>query len=143
MMGLRLTLVLSLALAGCMPWPHTVQLVPSTSGTVTLRGVPVRDATVFVHRRLPPNSEECPASPDFVRTDAAGRFTVSPIEEFRYFRVIGDPISAWAICIGSDGVLYPGWRNFEMGYAGESAHLECELSSPAQQQHRGRGVCRP
>ena len=130
------------ALSACIPWPHYDPVVPDISGVVTNNGVPVGDVTVYVHTRLSLNSKTCPPSDVETVTDSQGRFRVSAQEAFSFFVVIGDPAATWAVCLANNGVLYPGWRNFELGYAKPRTSLSCELTHSISRREEGQGVCR-
>ncbi|MFT4269145.1 MAG: hypothetical protein QM586_18330 [Xenophilus sp.] len=134
------TLALALVCAGCVPWPHSVQIAPTVSGVVLDHGRPAPGVLVHWHTGdLRPAGDGCRPSPSQVRTDAQGRFHLEGKKDFRTFSMMGDRLIAWRICIERDGVIYTGWQARAMGAAPEQVRMRCDFSDGGS---AGGGICR-
>lgn len=126
MKAFALAVVLPAMLAGCIPAPHRVPLVPALSGVVTRAGQPVAGAGVTASYGVGERHEV-----DLGVTDAQGRFAAPGRKDFRMLRMMGDPLFDWRVVIHAQGGEVTGYRDRGIGYPPARADLDCDLDRTA------------
>lgn len=131
----------TLIVAGCAPWPHREQIVPTIAGVITIDGQPAQGIDVYLHESMlgkPPTA--CGPSKIAVVTTQDGRFQFEPIRRARMFIAVGDWVSPWALCVGPGGSTV-GFRHLGFG-PGPDANFRCDLHSTPEEAGLGYGICK-
>jgi hypothetical protein len=90
---------LSLAIAGCVPWPHRANITPGVAGSLTSAAQPVPAADL----RLVASADDgspCEGESRAFKTTRDGQFYGEPLHTFSWFMVVmGHGFFPWALCI--------------------------------------------
>lgn len=98
---------------GCIPWPHRAFLTPVVEGTLVRNGVPATRTPVCVTA----GSADIPCDGPRLataRTDAAGRFVLCPVPDFRFTAFVAGLAHSrfhWKVWAADDGK----WRLIHAG----------------------------
>ena len=128
-------------LTGCaaMPDPRIETTVPAITGRVTHDQQPVAGARVSFHHVL--DKSGCAMSKDQAVTGADGRFAIPTRKRFKFWRIFGDPLIRWGICVATADQTYVGWRGMGIGIPPDSVGFSCELTAIEAETGNGRGIC--
>lgn len=112
-------------LAGCVP--AMIRRSPAVTGTVTLDGVPLVAADVFIQSH---GNAACNASALRTVTDERGAFAIPVRRSFELYSPIqfGDRGYGWRLCFEYQRRYYLGYHEMGWGIAPKTARLECELA---------------
>ena len=133
------SVILTIALSGCLVFPYRAQLQPNVTGQILADGQPIAGAKVFVLRYL--RQKACSESDSEASTDLNGKFFISELRETRFVLALGDPGEVWGICIQHNGNFIVGWRALGIGISPRNATVKCDISLSEQDDKDGSGVC--
>ncbi len=114
----------AVALCGC--YPAMVRHSPRITGRLTVEGIAVPQATVFVQANA---NQPCNSSSHRTVTDEQGTFLLPLQRRFEWYPIIelGDRVSGWRVCFEYKERYYLGYRELGGGLPQKRAHLECDL----------------
>ena len=135
-------------LNGCLPIPHSDQIAPNITGTVTMKGVPQAGIPVYFEPRCHFGLVEqhiCETTGRKTLTNDQGRFTFKGVRNFSFFITLGDPGGCWEICFQREGRTITGLNDQWFGmYPPKETQIECDLALSDQKrlgQENARGLC--
>ena len=112
-------------LVGC--FPAMVRHSPEIAGSLSLDGVAVKEAQVFVSGA----GEACNASEFHDVTDEQGLFVVPAERHLELYSpfMLGDPLFSWRVCFDYKGRYYLALTEFSHGSVPERIRLECDIGA--------------
>lgn len=131
---LILVILFSLAMSACVPFPHSVTLVPQIEGKINASSVPIEGAKLYLSTTpKTPCSEE---SQPIAVTDQQGKFHIEPIKELRWIYVpMVAPISVsfYTLCVAHARSPSIAYREDVAPYReNPPVVLSCDLERPRQ-----------
>ena len=114
MWHLPLLIVLVMALAGCLPYPHAQHDYPEISGELVGPSGPLKGVRIALLHNA--ETESCENPEQVVLTTHDGTFKFAPKREFQLAMVFGDRLDQWSLCIVTASGSVVSWR--DQGYWG-------------------------
>ena len=115
----------SWVLAACVP--AVIRRSPAVDGTVTLDGIPVVAAPVYVQTDA---NARCSDSPLRTVTDKRGHFAIPIDRSFELYWLVplGDRVHSWRLCFEHQGRSILGYHAMSGDIPPKHIGMECELS---------------
>ena len=122
----------ALALSGCVPFPHSVTLIPELSGTVTESGVPLSNVNVYLSGG---QNNPCKEPTEIAQTaNHDGSFKFERVSRFNLlYAPLVAPISVseFTLCISTPTQTFLGFRGVTRSYGTSEALLvSCDTMRP-------------